>query len=34
MIKELAKFDKDVSQFLPEKAAKALRRKLGNEYAE
>lgn len=34
MIKELAKFDKDVSQFLPEKAAKVLRRKLGNEYAE
>ena len=34
MIKELARFDKDVSQFLPEKAAKALRKKLNNEYAE
>lgn len=31
MIKELAKFDKDVSQFLPEKAARALRKKLKNE---
>ncbi len=31
MIKELARFDKDVHQFLPEKAAKALRKKLNHE---
>lgn len=31
MIKELARFDEDVSQFLPEKAAKALREKLRHE---
>lgn len=31
MIKELARFNKDVSQFLPEKAAEALRKKLNNE---
>ena len=31
MIKELARFDEDVHQFLPEKAAKALRKKLNHE---
>ncbi|MGN1271551.1 MAG: pantetheine-phosphate adenylyltransferase [Lactobacillus sp.] len=31
MIKELARFDQDVQQFLPEKAAKALREKLNHE---
>lgn len=31
MIKELASFDEDVRQFLPEKAAKALREKLNHE---
>lgn len=31
MIKELASFDEDVSQFLPIKAAQALREKLNNE---
>lgn len=31
MIKELARFDEDVSQFLPIKAAKALRKKLRHE---
>ena len=31
MIKELARFDEDVHQFLPERAAKALRKKLNHE---
>lgn len=31
MIKELARFDEDMHQFLPEKAAKALRKKLNHE---
>ena len=31
LIKELARFDEDVHQFLPEKAAKALRKKLNHE---
>ena len=31
MIKELARFDEDLHQFLPEKAAKALRKKLNHE---
>jgi pantetheine-phosphate adenylyltransferase len=31
MIKELARFDEDVHQFLPEKAAKVLRKKLNHE---
>lgn len=31
MIKELARFDEDVHQFLPENAAKALRKKLNHE---
>ena len=31
MIKELARFDEDVHQFFPEKAAKALRKKLNHE---
>ncbi|KRN90919.1 coaD protein [Lactobacillus amylovorus DSM 16698] len=33
MIKELARFDEDVHQFLPEKAAKALRKKLNHEHS-
>ena len=31
MIKELARFDEDVHQFMPERAAKALRKKLNHE---
>lgn len=31
MIKELARFDEDMHQFLPERAAKALRKKLNHE---
>ena len=31
MIKELARYDEDVHQFLPERAAKALRKKLNHE---
>lgn len=34
MIKELARFNEDVRQFLPEKAAKALRKKLNHEQSE
>ncbi|NLD07404.1 MAG: pantetheine-phosphate adenylyltransferase [Lactobacillus sp.] len=34
MIKELARFDEDVHQFLPERAAKALRKKLNHEQSE
>ena len=34
MIKELARFNEDVRQFLPEKAAEALRKKLNNEQSE
>ena len=34
MIKELARFNEDVRQFLPEKAAEALRKKLNHEQSE
>lgn len=34
MIKELARFNEDVRQFLPEKAAQALRKKLNHEQSE
>ena len=34
MIKELARFNEDVRQFLPEKAAEALREKLNHEQSE